>query len=161
MGKPRTPERERLEDRKAEIVKAYEREKRTIRYLAGEYGASYQKVREVLVRAGVHLRGRGGVYGGPNKPSRRQHTQLAKPTTGDVVSLQEVRELAGLTQVELAGALDLTGARIAQIEATPMGRLRFDRIVELVVDGCAARLQVLVVFDDVTVALYDSEPEGS
>lgn len=157
MGFGKSEARLKLEARVDEVVSAYARglSVRQVADLHGDVGASRQMVKDVLAGAGVKLRGGPG-----RRPVRRvtaERVRIAGPVEdGHLVDLAAVRDIAGLTQPELGSVLGVTAARIAQIEGRDLGDLRLGRLSELV-DGCGARLLVLVEFGDgLTVALHDS-----
>lgn len=134
------------------IVAAYN-DGQSVRQIAAEFGGSYHDVRDVLLRAGVNLRPRGTPPGATRE--QRPRTRAAVPRNGGRSTVRQVRELAELSQAELASVVGLSPGRISQLEAASVDRIRVGALAELA-EGCGARLHVTVEFGDVAVVLFDS-----
>lgn len=150
MTKPRSAARNAVEAASEHVVRAYVQEKASIREIADQFpGSSYGMVREVLVNAGVVLRGRGGARG------RIGPLGVDAVATGAAFGLRQVREMAGLTQAELSLASGIGRPNISHIETRPIGHLSLASMIRLV-EGCGARLLVTAEFDADTYVLYDT-----
>lgn len=152
-----------LEQHTLDIIERYITGGETIYDIADSYeGASYSMVWAVLLEAGVATQGARGAQrdvpvevGAPLSRAFRPRVFIP-PVHGDLVTLAQVREMAGLDQEELASAIGVSYPRASQIEKTPVDRLKLPTIARQV-EGCGAHLKVIAEFgDDDAVVLYDS-----
>lgn len=174
MSNVRSEVRQTLDRDARTIVRLYSEELRTLREIAALYpGASKEMVKPVLVEAGVPLRSRGGqphqrvavpvvpvvqdvpVVGPAVGPAERGVT-LELPPDGELVTLREIRDLAGFTAGQLAEIVGLHQSRTTQIERQPLADTTLG-VIARHVDGCGARARLVVDFPgQETLVLFDS-----
>lgn len=169
MGRAKSEGRRNIDANIRDIIRLYTVEWLTMKEIADRYeGASYPMVRDALLAAGVTLRSPHGHPArrtppvAPTSETVREQVPLPldAPADGDLVDLRAVRELAELTTGDLAVAIGLKESRTRHIERTPVGNLTVG-VLARQVDGCAARLRVIVDFPGAeTLAMYDSYRDG-
>lgn len=168
MGSSKSLARRALEKDVRKVVRLYVDDLKTMAEIGAMYGTSKEVVRPVLLDAGVTLRSAGGHHTRRTPPEAptvetvraRAPLPLDMPADGDIVGLREIRTMAGFTGVQLAEIIGLQLTSATHIERKPLKNTALG-IIARHVDGCGARLRVVVDFPgQETLVLFDSYHDG-
>src|SRR5205823_7652825 len=87
-------------------------------------------------------------------PKRRARVEEYKRAMRDALKLAAVREARGLTQQELAGALNTSQANVSRVEREPSPYLS---TLESYVAALGGRVEITAVFPDARISLLPNQ----